>query len=130
MPKGKRKGKSESRTLALLKVYFNIVIVCFSASYQKPRVDTIGITSDEDSLNDNASIISIVSDQKSVIDEGADEVDEQTQEEVFEEKLREAIDGMNQKSAQGRTSSLESVAKAFVKKCIPEFVSDRLVEYT
>ena len=54
-------------------------------------------------------------------------MDEQTQEEVFEEKLREAIDGMNQKSAQGRTSSLESVAKAFVKKCIPEFVSDRWV---
>ncbi|KAJ9593807.1 hypothetical protein L9F63_027549, partial [Diploptera punctata] len=107
MPKGKRKGKS--------------------ASVQKPRIDTIGITSDEDSLNDNASVISIVSDQKSIIEEGGDEVDEQTQEEVFEEKLREAIDGMNQKSAQGRTSSLESVAKAFVKKCIPEFVSDRRI---
>jgi hypothetical protein len=52
-------------------------------------------------------------------------VDEQTQEEAFEEKLREAIDGINQKSAQGRTSSLESVAKAFIKKCIPDFVSDR-----
>jgi hypothetical protein len=52
-------------------------------------------------------------------------VEEQTQGEVFEEKLREAIDGINQKSAQGRTSSLESVAKAFIKKCIPDFVSDR-----
>jgi hypothetical protein len=56
---------------------------------------------------------------------GGDEVDEQTQEEVFEEKLREAIDGIIQKSAQGRTSSLESVAKAFIKKCMPDFVSDR-----
>lgn len=52
-------------------------------------------------------------------------MDEQTQEEVFEEKLREAIDGLNQKSAQGRTLSLESVTKAFIKKCIPDFVSDR-----
>lgn len=56
---------------------------------------------------------------------GGDEVDEQTQEEIFEEKLREAIDGINQKSAQGRTASLESVAKAFIKKFIPEFVTDR-----
>jgi hypothetical protein len=52
-------------------------------------------------------------------------VDEQTQEEVFEEKLQGAIDGINQKSAQGRTSALESVAKAFVKKCMPDFVCDR-----
>lgn len=52
-------------------------------------------------------------------------MDEQTQEEVFEEKLREAIDGISQKSSQGRTSSLESVAKAFIKKCVPDFVSDR-----
>lgn len=105
MPKGKRKGKS--------------------ASLQKSRTDVIGITSDEDSVNDNGSVTSIVSETKSIIEEGADEVDEQTQEEAFEEKLREAIDGLNQKSAQGRTSSLESVAKAFIKKCIPDFVSDR-----
>ncbi|XP_021919874.1 interferon-related developmental regulator 2 [Zootermopsis nevadensis] len=105
MPKGKRKGKS--------------------AFVQKSRIDAIGLTSDEDSVNDNASVNSIVSETKSIAEEGGDEVDEQTQEEVFEEKLREAIDGLNQKSAQGRTLSLESVTKAFIKKCIPDFVSDR-----
>ncbi|XP_066992711.1 interferon-related developmental regulator 2 isoform X2 [Anabrus simplex] len=107
MPKGKRKGKS--------------------GPTQKLRPDVIGVSSDEDSLNDNASVISLASENRSVIDEGGgfDEVDEQTQEELFEEKLREAIDGMNQKSAQGRTCSLESVARAFIKKCTPEFVSER-----
>lgn len=105
MPRGKRKGKS--------------------GTAQKYRPDAIGLTSDEDSINDNASVISVISENKSIAEEGGDEVDEQTQEEIFEEKLREAIDGINQKSAQGRTASLESVAKAFIKKFIPEFVTDR-----
>lgn len=52
-------------------------------------------------------------------------MDEQAQEEQYEEKLRDAIDRMNQKSALGRTSSLESVAKLLIEKCIPDFVSDR-----
>lgn len=104
MPKGKRKGKS--------------------GSTPKLRPDAIGVTSDEDSLNDNASVISLASENRSIVEEG-DEIDEQTQEEIFEEKLGEAIDGLNQKSAQGRTASLESVAKAFIKKCVPEYVIDR-----
>lgn len=52
-------------------------------------------------------------------------MDEQTQDEVFEEKLREAVDNMNQKSAQGRTGALESVAKAFTQRYVPDFVCDR-----
>ena len=43
---------------------------CVTAYVQKARLDPAGATSDEDSLNDNASVISIVSDQKSVIEEG------------------------------------------------------------
>nr|CAD7445635.1 unnamed protein product [Timema bartmani] len=110
MPKGKRKGKT--------------------GASQKPRMEVIGLTSDEDSLNDNVSIISGFSETKSVIEEGSDEIDEQTQEEIFEEKLKEAIDGISEKSAQGRTSALESVAKAFIKKCVPDFVTDRRATLT
>ncbi|KAG8227543.1 hypothetical protein J437_LFUL008415 [Ladona fulva] len=88
-------------------------------------------TSDEDSLNDNASVYSVMSECGSVMVEGTnEEVDEQTQEEVFEEKLKESIDGINQKSAQGRTSSLESVSKAFVQKFIPDFILDRRLTLT
>ncbi|KAF4520348.1 hypothetical protein B566_EDAN009870 [Ephemera danica] len=82
----------------------------------KARLDNL--TSDEDSLNDNASIIR------------GEEVDEQTQEELFEEKLMEAIDGIMQKSAQARTTALECVGKAFVKKYLPDFVSERHVTIT
>ncbi|XP_034241986.1 interferon-related developmental regulator 2 [Thrips palmi] len=107
MPKGKRKGKSGS-------------------SGQKIRSDGLGITSDEDSLNDNASVFSLPSDTHSVVDEvNEQETDETAIEEEFEERLRDAIDGLSQKSAQGRTQCLEAVSKAFVKRFIPDFVVDR-----
>ncbi|XP_073977899.1 interferon-related developmental regulator 1 isoform X2 [Rhodnius prolixus] len=107
MPKGKKKGKSLG---------------------VKGRSDFIG-TSDEDSMNDNASIISLASDG-TFLEEGADEVDDQLQNDVFEEKLVEAIDGLTQKSAQGRTSCLESVGASFTMKYIPEFVNNRKLTLT
>lgn len=89
------------------------------------RAEVLG-TSDEDSINDNASVISLTSDT-TFVDEGmgGDEVDEQSQEDVFEEKLCEAIDGITQKSAQGRTNSMDAVSQAFTKKYVPEFIIDR-----
>lgn len=111
MPKGKRRGNKSG------------------GAGHKARQDVP--SSDEDSLNDNGSVYSAISENRSVMDEGTnEEVDEQTQEELFEEKLKEAIDGINQKSAQGRTTCLESVSKAFVKKFIPEFIVDRRLTLT
>ena len=107
MPKGKRKGKS-------------------GAVASKGRPDALGITSDEDSLNDNASVISLTSDTRSVLEEGNEnETEESNIEEEFEERLRDAIDGLSQKSAQGRTQCMEAISKAFVKRFMPEFVVDR-----
>lgn len=57
-------------------------------------------------------------------------VDEQSQEEAFEEKLREAMDLASQKSAQGRTMALEAMCTAFMKKFIPDFVEDRRMTIT
>lgn len=85
-------------------------------------------TSDDDSLNDNASVISSFSEIRS-IDENADEVDEISRQEQFEEKLSEALDGLTQKSAQSRTVCFESVCKAFIKKYIFDYVYERLVIY-
>lgn len=79
--------------------------------------------SDDDSL-DNVSVTSNYSDLRSV-DENADEVDEISQQEAFEEKLSEALDGLTQKSAQGRTNCFTAVNTAFVKKFVPDFVYDR-----
>lgn len=80
--------------------------------------------SDEDSLNDNASVISTVS--SGTIYEDAnigDDVNDQN--ELFEDKLAEAIEGMSEKSAQSRVNSFESVTAALMKKFIPDFVNQR-----
>lgn len=50
--------------------YHSIAYLFFLAPGQKSRADTIGLTSDEDSVNDNGSVISIVSETKSIIEEG------------------------------------------------------------
>jgi hypothetical protein len=92
--------------------------------------------SDEENVfADNVSVISNVSSGSLLKEEvvnGAEKegVDELSQEEVFEEKLREAMDLATQKSAQGRTMALESMCTAFLKKFIPDFVEDRRMTLT
>ncbi|XP_011881250.1 PREDICTED: interferon-related developmental regulator 2 [Vollenhovia emeryi] len=85
-------------------------------------------TSDEDSINNDAcSETSGQSDNRSVLEDNANdnEVDELAQQEAFEEKLREAIDGLTQKSAKGRTICFNGIEKIFAIKYIPDFVEDR-----
>ena len=65
-----------------------------------------------------------------VVNGGEPGVDEVSQEEVFEEKLKEAMDLAGQKSAQGRTMALESMCTAFLRKFIPDFVEDRRMTIT
>lgn len=91
---------------------------------------TTNLTSDDDSAFDNASVYSGVSECRSTMDDGLNgvttsEADDAAQNEAFEEKLLEAIDGLGQKSAQGRTNCFDAVAKALVMKFIPDFIYDR-----
>ncbi|XP_012270780.1 interferon-related developmental regulator 1 [Orussus abietinus] len=90
------------------------------------------LTSDEDSINNDAcSVTSGQSDNRSVFDDVNDnEVDEIAQQDVFEEKLKEAIDGLTQKSAKGRTICFNGIEKIFTIKYIPEFVEDRKMTIT
>lgn len=81
-------------------------------------------TSDDESVNDNFSVVSNCSENHSV-DDGTDEIDEFSQQEAYEEKFSEALDGLTQKSAQGRTNCLDSVRGALVKKYTPDFIYDR-----
>lgn len=84
------------------------------------------VTSDDDSVNDACSETSGHSDVRSVTDELNDnEVDELAQQEAFEEKLKEAIDGLTQKSAKGRAVCFQGMEKIFAIKYVPEFVEDR-----
>lgn len=85
-------------------------------------------TSDDDSVNDNASIYSGFSENYNGGSDNHSEDQDQDAinlQDVFEEKLTEAIDGLTQKSAQGRTNCFEAVGKAFVKKYVPDYLQDR-----
>ncbi|XP_045474111.1 interferon-related developmental regulator 2 [Harmonia axyridis] len=75
-------------------------------------------TSDDESC-DNASVFSV--ETKSASDDCEDEF----LQDQFEEKLIELMDGLTQKSAQGRTNCLLNISKALVSKYVPAFVSDR-----
>jgi len=84
-------------------------------------------TSDEDSVNNDAySDVSGQSDNRSTLEDD-NEVDEIAQQEALEEKLKEEIDGLTQKSAKGRTTCFNNVEKIFAVKYIPELVEDRIM---
>lgn len=75
-------------------------------------------------------ILNQIFNYSSLVPVGLEECEELTQNELFEEKLIEAIDGLTQKSAQGRTSCLESVGNSLTMKYIPDFVVNRCVQST
>jgi len=84
-----------------------------------------GLSDDEGSVfNDAASVDSFASEASTVRGEvsgGEDVVDEISQVEVFEGKMREAIDQAGQKSAGGRVKALEALCAGFLKRYCPEF---------
>ncbi|XP_076167400.1 interferon-related developmental regulator 2 [Ptiloglossa arizonensis] len=90
------------------------------------------LTSDDDSNNNDAcSESSGQSDNRSMLDDMNDnEVDEFSQQEAFEEKLKEAIDGLTQRSAKGRTVCFSGIEKMFAIKYVPDFVEDRKMTIT
>ncbi|KAI4503837.1 hypothetical protein M0802_001240 [Mischocyttarus mexicanus] len=87
----------------------------------------VEVASDEDSINNDAcSVSSGQSDNRSMPEEVNDnEVDEIAQQETFEEKLKEAIDGLTQRSAKGRIICFKGIEKIFAIKYVPDFVEDR-----
>lgn len=81
-------------------------------------------TSDEDSINDAFSVTSELEEQEDVNDNN-EGVDEPSQQVAFEDNLKDAIDGLTQKSAKGRTSCFHGIEKIFATKYVPDFVEDR-----
>lgn len=87
--------------------------------------------SDEDVTDDAWSVMSvqsegsIVPDTDAVQDGGNDEVDESSAQENFEDKLKEVIDGLSQKSTKARVDSLKSLKTGLAKKYLPDFILGR-----
>lgn len=46
-----------------------------------------------------------------------------------EDKLTDLIDGLSQKSSQGRTNCLKMFSKGLIKKYMPGYIKERLVIY-
>ncbi|XP_023215263.1 interferon-related developmental regulator 1-like [Centruroides sculpturatus] len=95
-----------------------------------PKIETNLLNSEEESNIDNASVISVASDSRYGSDDGTwgePEIEESPIYDDFEEKLKEAIDGTNQKSAKGRQVCLEAVRKALSTRYMCDFIVERKI---
>ncbi|KAJ8301594.1 hypothetical protein KUTeg_020581 [Tegillarca granosa] len=102
MPKGKRKGARKG------------------GGSQPP-------SDEEYDTADNWSTASVLSEDPSIPEEDVGEngeVDDSATE-IFEDKLKDCIDGLSQKSAQGRKNCLDGLIRALSKKYIYEFLMER-----
>ena len=107
---------------------FSRLLTGFSSSVGKEMA-----SDDESVFTDNVSVISNVSDDSYMRDEGGNAMtaeaaaddEDLTQDELFEEKLRDTIELATQKSAAGRVNALQAICTAFSKKFVPDFVENR-----
>uniref|UniRef100_A0A673HD62 Interferon-related developmental regulator 2-like n=1 Tax=Sinocyclocheilus rhinocerous TaxID=307959 RepID=A0A673HD62_9TELE len=82
--------------------------------------------SDDDLASDVLSHYSSASESASVIEEGTGEVvDEQTAQEETEDKLKQCIDNLMEKSAKTRLAALESLRLGFSSRVLYEFLLER-----
>uniref|UniRef100_A0A8C1M8V9 Interferon-related developmental regulator 2 n=2 Tax=Cyprinus carpio TaxID=7962 RepID=A0A8C1M8V9_CYPCA len=82
--------------------------------------------SDDDLASDIVSHCSSASESASVIEEGTGEVvDEQTAQEETEDKLKQCIDNLMDKSAKTRLAALESLRLGFSSRVLYEFLLER-----
>ncbi|XP_030639935.1 interferon-related developmental regulator 2 isoform X2 [Chanos chanos] len=83
--------------------------------------------SDDDFASDIVSHCSSASESASVLEEGTggEVVDEQTAQEETEDKLKQCIDNLMDKSAKTRMAALESLRQAFSSRLLYDFLLER-----
>uniref|UniRef100_A0A8C7NA31 Interferon-related developmental regulator 2 n=1 Tax=Oncorhynchus kisutch TaxID=8019 RepID=A0A8C7NA31_ONCKI len=83
--------------------------------------------SDDELASDVLSHYSSASESASVVDEatGGEPVDEQTAQEETEDKLKQCIDNLMDKSAKTRLAALDSLGGAFSSKLVYDFLLER-----
>ncbi|XP_068997184.1 interferon-related developmental regulator 2 isoform X1 [Embiotoca jacksoni] len=83
--------------------------------------------SDDELTSDILSHYSSASETTSVLDEGTggEQVDEQTAQEETEDKLKQCIDNLTDKSAKTRLAALESLRQAFSSRLLYDFLTER-----
>lgn len=83
--------------------------------------------SDDELMSDVLSHYSSASESTSVMEEGTggEQVDEQTAQEETEDKLKQCIDNLMDKSAKTRLAGLESLRQAFSSRVLYDFLTER-----
>ncbi|KAE8293234.1 Interferon-related developmental regulator 2 Protein SKMC15 [Larimichthys crocea] len=83
--------------------------------------------SDDELTSDVLSHYSSASETTSVLEEGTagEQVDEQTAQEETEDKLKQCIDNLMDKSAKTRLAGLESLRQAFSSRLLYDFLTER-----
>uniref|UniRef100_A0AAQ5Z5I4 Interferon-related developmental regulator 2 n=1 Tax=Amphiprion ocellaris TaxID=80972 RepID=A0AAQ5Z5I4_AMPOC len=83
--------------------------------------------SDDDVASDILSHYSSASETTSVLEEGTggEQVDEQTAQEETEDKLKQCIDNLMDKSTKTRLAALESLRQAFASRLLYDFLTER-----
>uniref|UniRef100_A0A8C6P383 Interferon-related developmental regulator 2 n=1 Tax=Nothobranchius furzeri TaxID=105023 RepID=A0A8C6P383_NOTFU len=83
--------------------------------------------SDDELTSDILSHYSSASETTSVMEEGtgSEQVDEQTVQEETEDKLKQCIDNLMDKSAKTRLAALESLRQAFSSRVLYDFLTER-----
>jgi len=84
-----------------------------------------GSDDDGSMFNDNASMTSEVSSIAPEDDGVNNGIDESSKIEMFESKLKEALELATQKSAAGRVKAMEAICGAFLKRYCPDFVENQ-----
>ena len=88
-------------------------------------------TDDDGSVyNDGASMTSETSTIHGDAEDGTTGVDESSKIEIFESKLKEALELATQKSAAGRVKALDAICSAFQKRFCPDFIENQQVSNT
>ncbi|KAK9970480.1 hypothetical protein ABG768_026424 [Culter alburnus] len=124
--KGKRSGNSSSKGSLRQEV---LQLQLSKTALSRPGKNGVrgesGV-SDDDLASDVLSHYSSASESASVIEESTGEVvDEQTAQEETEDKLRQCIDNLMDKSAKTRLAALESLRLAFSSRVLYEFLLER-----
>jgi len=84
-----------------------------------------GTDEDGSVYNDGASVTSETSTVHGDLEDGGGGVDESSKMEIFESKLKEALELATQKSAGGRVKALDSLCSAFQKRYCPDLIENQ-----
>ncbi|KAM8829684.1 interferon-related developmental regulator 2 isoform 1-T1 [Synchiropus picturatus] len=127
MPRSKKGKRGSGKTGSLRQEVLQLQLNKTLQKGMKNGVRGESGTSDEELTSDVLSHYSSASEGTSVVDDGngSEQVDESTAQEEMEDKLKQCIDNLMDKSAKSRLAALESLRQAFSSKVLFDFLAER-----